>query len=53
MRGHATLTGESALGPLGALMLTALKGQVERDNRRSVGNLAGLVVSETGASVGA
>lgn len=38
-----TLTGESALGPLGALMLTALKGQVERDNRRTVENLAGLI----------
>jgi len=40
-----TLTGESALGPLGALMLKALKGQVERDNRRSVENLAGLVAA--------
>ena len=38
-----TLTGESALGPVGALMLTALKGQVERDNRKSVENLAALV----------
>ena len=46
-----TLSGESALGPLGALMLTALKGQVERDNRRSVENLAKLV-SETVAPVG-
>ena len=48
-----TLTGESALGPFGGLMLTALKGQVDRDNRRSVESLAALVVSERGASVGA
>jgi hypothetical protein len=47
-----TLSGESALGPLGALMLTALKGQVERDNRKTVENLAKLV-SETVAPVGA
>ena len=40
-----TLIGESALGPLGALMLTALKGQVERDNRKSVENLARLVAA--------
>ncbi len=39
------LTGESALGPLGALMLRALKGQVERDNQKSVENLATLVRS--------
>lgn len=38
-----TLTGESALGPLGALMAAALKGQVDRDNRRTVENLGGLV----------
>lgn len=44
-----TLTGESALGPLGALMLTALKGQVERDNRKSVENLAALVVAPSPA----
>jgi len=40
-----TLSGESALGPLGALMFTALKGQVERDNRKSVENLARLVAA--------
>jgi carbon monoxide dehydrogenase subunit G len=40
-----TLSGESALGPLGALMLRALNGQVERDNRQSVENLAGLVAA--------
>lgn len=36
------LAGESALGPLGALMLTALKGQVERDNLKTVENFAAL-----------
>ena len=40
-----TLTGESALGPLGAVMLSALKGQVDRDNQKSVENLATLVGS--------
>ena len=38
-----TLTGESALGPLGSLMSTAFKGQLDRDNRKSVENLAALV----------
>ena len=36
------LSGESALGPLGALMLSALRGQVERDNRKTVENVAAL-----------
>ena len=40
-----TLSAESALGPLGAAMMAALKGQVERDNRRTVENLAGLVAA--------
>jgi carbon monoxide dehydrogenase subunit G len=39
------LTGESALGPLGAVMFSVLKGQVERDNRKSVENLVALVKS--------
>ena len=37
------LSGESALGPLGALMAKALNGQIERDNHKSVENLAALV----------
>ena len=45
-----TLSGESALGPLGAVMLNALKGQVDRDNRKSVENLAALVRSEVPAA---
>ncbi len=48
-----TLRGESALGPLGALMLAALRGSVEKDNRKSAENFAELVASERGASVGA
>ncbi len=40
-----TLVGESALGPLGALMLAALKRQVERDNRTTVQNFAALAAS--------
>ena len=40
-----TLTGESALGPLGGLMSKAFKGQLDRDNRKSVENLATLVSS--------
>jgi carbon monoxide dehydrogenase subunit G len=38
-----TLSGETALGPVGVLMLKALKGQIDRDNRETVENLAALV----------
>jgi carbon monoxide dehydrogenase subunit G len=37
-----TLRGSSSAGPLGALFLRLMSGQVERDNRRSVQRLAEL-----------
>ena len=47
------LRGRSSKGPLGALLTGVLRGQVERDNRKSVQNLARLAreLSPSGAGV--
>src|SRR4051812_15424386 len=47
------LRGTSALGPLGALMTTAMRGQVERDNRKTVQNLTELAARELSPSASA
>jgi carbon monoxide dehydrogenase subunit G len=44
-----TLRGEPALGPVGAGFARLMKGQVERDNRRSVEAFAELATRELGA----
>jgi hypothetical protein len=48
-----TLRGTSSAGPLGALFVRLMSGQVERDNRRSVQRLAELAASELSAARGA
>jgi carbon monoxide dehydrogenase subunit G len=45
-----TLRGEPALGPIGAAFAALMKGQVDRDNRRSVEAFAQLATRELGAS---
>ena len=45
-----TLRGTSSMGPLGALMTSVMRGQVERDNRKSVQNLARLATRELSPS---
>jgi carbon monoxide dehydrogenase subunit G len=47
-----TLRGTSSAGPLGSLFVTAMRGQVARDNRRSVRRLAELVTVELSAAPG-
>jgi carbon monoxide dehydrogenase subunit G len=47
-----TLRGTSSAGPLGALFVRLMNGQVERDNRRSVQRLAELAASELSAARG-
>jgi carbon monoxide dehydrogenase subunit G len=44
-----TLRGEPALGPVGAIFARLMRGQVERDNRRSVEAFAELATRELGA----
>jgi carbon monoxide dehydrogenase subunit G len=44
-----TLRGEPALGPIGAVFARLMKGQVDRDNRRSVEDFAELATRELGA----
>jgi len=44
-----TLRGEPALGPIGAVFASLMKGQVNRDNRRSVEDFAELATRELGA----
>ena len=44
-----TLRGEPALGPLGAVFASLMRGQVDRDNRRSVETFAELASRELGA----
>ncbi len=44
-----TLRGEPAMGPLGAVFASLMRGQVERDNRRSVAPFAELATRELGA----
>ena len=44
-----TLRGEPALGPVGAVFARLMRGQVERDNRRSVEAFAELATRELGA----
>jgi carbon monoxide dehydrogenase subunit G len=44
-----TLRGEPALGPIGAVFARLMKGQVNRDNRRSVEDFAELATRELGA----
>ena len=41
-----TLEGEPSLGPVGAVFARLMQGQVERDNRKSVANLAELIGRE-------
>ena len=41
-----TLRGEPAYGPLGAIFASLMKGQVERDNRRTVESFAELAARE-------
>jgi carbon monoxide dehydrogenase subunit G len=41
-----TLRGKPALGPVGALFVRLMEGQVARDNQRSVENLAALAARE-------
>jgi uncharacterized protein YndB with AHSA1/START domain len=48
-----TLRGEPSLGPLGAGFATLMRGQVERDNRRSVEAFAELATRELSAGAGA
>jgi carbon monoxide dehydrogenase subunit G len=43
------LRGEPALGPIGAVFASLMKGQVNRDNRRSVEDFAELATRELGA----
>jgi carbon monoxide dehydrogenase subunit G len=45
-----TLRGEPALGPIGSTFAALMKGQVERDNRRSVEAFAELATRELGAA---
>jgi carbon monoxide dehydrogenase subunit G len=44
-----TLRGEPALGPIGAVFARLMKGQVDRDNRRSVEAFAEFATRELGA----
>src|SRR5918999_763692 len=44
-----TLRGEPALGPIGAVFARLMKGQVDRDNRRSVKAFAQFATRELGA----
>jgi uncharacterized protein YndB with AHSA1/START domain len=44
-----SLRGEPALGPLGAGFATVMRGQVDRDNRRTVEAFAELAMRELGA----
>jgi hypothetical protein len=44
-----TLRGTPALGPLGSVFAALMKGQVDRDNRRSVEAFAELATRELGA----
>ena len=44
-----TLRGEPTLGPIGAVFASLMKGQVNRDNRRSVEDFAELATRELGA----
>jgi uncharacterized protein YndB with AHSA1/START domain len=44
-----TLRGEPALGPIGSVFATLMRGQVERDNRSTVEAFAELATRELGA----
>jgi hypothetical protein len=44
-----TLRGQPALGPVGAVFARLMRGQVDRDNRRSVEAFAELATRELGA----
>jgi carbon monoxide dehydrogenase subunit G len=45
-----TLRGKPSMGPLGAAFATLMRGQVDRDNRRSVEAFAELATRELGAT---
>jgi carbon monoxide dehydrogenase subunit G len=45
-----TLRGEPSMGPLGSAFASLMRGQVERDNRRTVESLAELATRELGAA---